>query len=131
MDEAHCRVIFVTSDRKIAVLTFLGCTQSVYGYPNDEAQVGHPMYSDWAYGIYEAVGSDWLERLELQNRISFPNQRWDAEKHHYIVTFPELMGEFLADGVQVEISPRGFDEIAMDALSSLLRDVAAPNIIPT
>jgi hypothetical protein len=130
MDEAHCRVLMATSDRRVAVLTFSGCTQTVYGYPNDEAQAGHPLYSNWAYGVYEVIGSDWLERLQLQNETKFPNVRWEAKKRHFIVAFHELMGEFLADDVHVDVSDVEFDQFAVSALLSVLGDDARPSIIP-
>ena len=130
MDEAHCRLIFMTSDRKVAVLHVSGCTQSIYGYPNDEAQAGHPMYNDWAYGVYEVIGSGWAERLERQNRINFPDVRWTVKKRHFIVTFHELMGEFLASDVHVEVSAEVFDKTGASVLLSILSDNAKPSIIP-
>ena len=45
VDEWSCRLVFVTSGGSgVGVATFKGCRQVLFGYPNDEAQPGHPLY---------------------------------------------------------------------------------------
>jgi hypothetical protein len=75
VDEWSCRLVFVTSGGSgVGVATFKGCRQALFGYPNDEAQPGHPLYpaGGWSYGFYEVLGSDWAARLWTQNRVVFP-----------------------------------------------------------
>src|SRR5947207_13805338 len=38
-----------------AIVTFRGCLQSVFGYPNDEAQSGDPRFHHGGYGFFEAT----------------------------------------------------------------------------
>ena len=105
MDERGCHVL-MPDQENLGVLdvTFIACTQSVFGYPNDEAQEGHPLARGLAYGVYEVFGSDWAQRLEQQNRVRFPDFRW-APKRHFLMLMHESMGEFLADDVRVELHP--------------------------
>ncbi|HVO43225.1 MAG TPA: hypothetical protein VMT34_11410 [Aggregatilineales bacterium] len=58
-----------------ALIEFTRCLIAQFGYPNDEARVGHPLYSSGlqGYGIYEVVNSSWSKRLDQQNRVAFPN----------------------------------------------------------
>ncbi|MEW2275381.1 hypothetical protein, partial [Streptomyces griseofuscus] len=70
MDEHGCHVLMpVMDDLGVLYITFVACTQSIFGYPNDEAREGHPLARGLAYGVYEVFGSDWAQRLEQQNRI--------------------------------------------------------------
>ncbi|MEQ4301835.1 hypothetical protein ABNF97_10660 [Plantactinospora sp. B6F1] len=60
---------------RVALATFSNALQVTFGYPNDEALPGHPLYdaaADWSYGFYEVQGSPWLRRLGAQNRVKFP-----------------------------------------------------------
>lgn len=63
MDEWSCRLVFVPSTAmpgrmQTAVATFSRCRQAVFGYPNDEALLGHPLYAGRRYGFYEVIDSD-------------------------------------------------------------------------
>lgn len=134
MDEHGCHVL-MPAQENLGVLdvTFVACTQSVFGYPNDEAQQGHPLARGLAYGVYEVFGSDWAQRLEQQNRVCFPAFRW-APKRHFLMLMHESMGEFLADDVRVEFHPSAFragdyDRIAHQVLQQAL-DTAIPTMLP-
>jgi hypothetical protein len=105
MDEHGCHVLIPDGeDLGVLDVTFVACTQSIFGYPNDEAQEGHPLARGLAYGVHEVFGSDWAARLEQQNRIPFPHFLW-APKRHFLMLMHESMGEFLADDVRVEFHP--------------------------
>jgi hypothetical protein len=134
MDEHGCHVL-MPDEEHLGVLdvTFIGCTQSVFGYPNDEAQEGHPLARGLAYGVYEVFGSDWARRLEQQNRVRFPDFRW-APKRHFLMLMHESMGEFLADDVRVELYPSAlstgdYDRIAHQVLQQVL-DADMPTMLP-
>lgn len=124
VDEWSCRLVFVTSGGSgVAVATFKGCQQVLFGYPNDEAQPGHPLYAagPWSYGFYEVFGSDWAARLQAQNRVVFPD--WTpSDKRHFLVACHEDLVEVLADDVEVEVSQRPFEAVALEALRQNLRD---------
>jgi hypothetical protein len=124
--EGDCRVVFVTAAApasQVAVASFRGCVQVVFGYPNDESQPGHPLYEvadGWEYGFYEVHGSDWDARLQAQNRVVLPSQaRWDVR--HFMVACHENLVEVLAEDVTVEVSDRPFDEVAAEALRKNLQ----------
>ena len=128
-DEWSCRLVFVPSvsdglsaPPRTAMATFQGCLQVVFGYPNDEAHPGHPLYSNWSYGFYEVLGSDWPDRLEAQNRVAFPHSTVPWGKRHFLMTCHESLVEVLAEDLSVEVFERPFAEVAADALRRNLRD---------
>ena len=96
-----------SDDQRRIVLRFPSCQQFIFGYPNDEALPGHPLYSFGLnnYGLFEVHGSDWDRRLRLQNQVSFP--RTDLETpnvlRHFIVTFHDETLEALARGVDASL----------------------------
>jgi hypothetical protein len=93
-----------SDDERRIVLRFRSCQQFIFGYPNDEALPGHPLYSFGLsyYGLYEVHGSDWARRLTLQNQVSFPDTDLDRPSalRHFIVTFHDETLEALAIGVE-------------------------------
>jgi hypothetical protein len=128
VDERSCRLVFVpavfdTPDRhRTAVATFKRCAQVLFGYPNDEAQPGHPPYADWSYGFCEVLGSGWPARLGAQNRVAFPTQTPPGQQRHLIVVCHEGLVEALADDVSVEVFDRPFQDVALGALRQDLGD---------
>src|SRR5690349_20064435 len=81
-----------------AIIEFLGCQITKFGYPNDEALSGHPLYPrlKGAYGIYEVLNSSWLTQLEQQNRAPFSDSgKWNAR--HFLITFHDSTFECLAE----------------------------------
>jgi hypothetical protein len=67
----------------IAEVSFAVCSITRFGYPNDEALPGHPLYGRGlaAYGIFEVHNSQWDRVLREQNLVSFPNWQWPSRKH--------------------------------------------------
>lgn len=134
MDEHGCHVLMpAMDDLGVLDVTFVACTQSIFGYPNDEAQGGYPLARGLAYGVYEVFGSDWAQRLEQQNRVCFPDVRW-APKRHFLMLMHESMGEFLADDVRVEFHSNtlragDYDRIAHQVLQQAL-DATMPTMLP-
>ncbi|MEU8285640.1 hypothetical protein AB0C01_15030 [Micromonospora sp. NPDC048905] len=119
-DERSCRLVFVAgAPHRVAMATFVGFTQVLFGYPNDEALPGHPLHDpDWEYGFYEVQGSPWPGRLEAQNAVPFPDQTssgWRQLRHFLVVCHEDLV-EVLADDVSVEVFDTSFEEVAMHAL---------------
>ena len=134
MDENGCHVLLPDREHLgVLDVTFIACTQSIFGYPNDEAQEGHPLARGLAYGVHEVFGSDWARRLEQQNRVCFPNVRW-TPKRHFLMIMHESMGEFLADDVRAELHPSAlrdgdYDRVAHQVLQQAL-DATAPAMLP-
>ena len=127
--DATCQIVFVTLGGQCALASFIRCTQCLYGYPNDEAQVGHPLYADWVDGFYEVIGSTWEERLAEQNRVAFPETRSDYRQRHFLAVFRESMAEILADDVQVHVFEEPFEKVALRALGIAIK-TEGPTLIP-
>src|SRR6185503_14790062 len=51
------------------VVEFEGCYITKFGYPNDEALGGHPLYKHGleAYGVFEVLRSSWIRQMTDQN----------------------------------------------------------------
>ncbi len=87
-----------------ALVEFRFCTCTLFGYPNDEALKGHPLYQAGlrSYGIFEVLNPSWARRLEQQNRVAFPKTgTWSSR--HFIITFHDSTFECLADDIALEI----------------------------
>src|SRR4051812_4173055 len=63
------------AEEERAVAVFVGCLVCRFGYPNDEALPGHPLYKHGLrdYDFFEVSPSAWMEEVKSQNRVSFPN----------------------------------------------------------
>lgn len=123
VDERSCRLVFVAmveaGQRRVAMATFTGFSQVIFGYPNDEALPGHPLYDPtdtWDYGFYEVQGSPWPGRLEAQNRVKFPDHTSSWRKRHFLLVCHEDLVEVLSDDVMVELFDQSFEEVALHAL---------------
>jgi len=110
-------------ERESVVLSFEGCLATRFGYPNDEALVGHPLRKRGLgyYGIYEALNPSWLLELQEQNRVAFPNDDWPVRTvRHFIVTFHDETFECLAQSLdgQFAAEPRAdlLDRLASQTL---------------
>lgn len=128
MDEHSSSVLIMNAEFKPAVVRFPGCTQVKFGYPDDEALAGHPLYGDCSYGIYEVIGSDWFDVLQEQNRVRFPDSKW-VRKRHFVIIFHESMGEFLADDIRVEGFDGEFDDMALNVIRGALAS-DMPSLLP-
>lgn len=84
-----------------AIVEFDGCYWSTFGYPNDEALEGHPLWGRGlsAYGIFEVHNSHWVRRMTEQNRVAFPNTK-DSEARHLIFSFHDNTFECLCRGIK-------------------------------
>jgi hypothetical protein len=82
-----------------AVIEFIDPLLTRFGYPNDEALRGHPLYAagldTHGYGGFEVLESSWKIEIEEQNRIAFPAwPGWDVR--HFAFVFHDSMFECLA-----------------------------------
>lgn len=94
-------------DADTAVVELKGCWLTKFGYPNDEALPGHPLYAKGlhAYGIFEVLGSSWISSVHAQNLVPFPkpNPRSSTSSRHFIFTFHDSTLECLADDISLKI----------------------------
>jgi hypothetical protein len=125
-DEDTAMLVFLawdtrTREHQCAIATFRRCSQALFGYPNDEAWPGHRYFdvAIWTYGILEVVGSDWPERLTIQNLVAFPRSTPRPGRRHFIVACHENVAEFLAEDVEVEAVLGTFEEALLIAVRRL------------
>jgi hypothetical protein len=100
------------------IAEFGGCLVATFGYPNDEALGGHPLYAAGLsfYGVFEVEASPWIARLQSQNAVQFPDASWwpnspystSGPVRHFIITFQDSTFECLArsfDGSFTDLGP--------------------------
>jgi len=116
------RVMRQDGSSQPAVVTFRHCLQSVFGYPNDEAQRGDPNLRHHGYGFFEITQSPWLEHLQRYNRQSFPSAGWwpHGNYRHFLMRCHENLGEFLAEDMRIDLQPGDFRTAAAAALARTL-----------
>lgn len=89
------------------VAEFVGCTSVRFGFPNDEALAGHPLYGNGLsfYAAHEVIDSRWLEELRAVERHhpeAAPMPFADAR--HYLLTFHDSTLEAIARDIRVVAS---------------------------
>lgn len=95
-----------------ALVEFPGCQVTQFGYPNDEALDGHPLWGSVldAYAVFEVLNPSWARRLEEQNRKVFPGTgHWNLR--HFIITFHDSTFECLAEGVELRVVDEPYERI--------------------
>jgi hypothetical protein len=108
------------ADAGNAVVEFKGGTTK-FGYPNDEALGGHPLYAKGleCYGAFEVINSSWSRQLTEQNRVSFPDMPDDDTTRHFIFTFHDSTCECLADGYTARLDDRPFEVIMAELVKRI------------
>ena len=94
------------------ILEFMQCSVTKFGYPNDEALEGHPLYRRGLrpYGIFEALNSSWIRTMTKQNRVSFPNTP-ESKQRHFIVTFHDSTFECVAKDFIATLSTDSYEQV--------------------
>ena len=105
-DQLHVAYAVSRSDpaneREFAVVRFDGVLQHTFGYPNNEALGGPPLYSKGLkfYAFNEVVGSPYLLELGKRNARNFPGTRDRfTQLRHWIVPFHDETLEVVGDAV--------------------------------
>jgi hypothetical protein len=96
------------------------CIATKFGYPNDEALPGHPLYKQGLsyYGVYEVRGSSWIKQMEEQNCVSFPKFRgWGIR--HFIFTFHDSTLECAVDSLKPSASKEPYRDVLARVVSQL------------
>jgi hypothetical protein len=106
-----------------AVVHIKGLIQSKFGYPNDEAFPGHPLYKHGfdGCGVFEVFGGSWARELIAQNKIPFPNAAGNWECRHFIFPFKENVFECLARDIEVTCTRDSAKSILLKAVDEILR----------
>ena len=115
--------------RLTVIVTFERCMQSVFGYPNDEAYRHDPRGAAGdrpGYGFFEVLDSAWPGRLTAYNRHAFPGRTPShyAALRHYFIGCHDASGEFLAQGMRIELTSGSYGEAAREALQRAARPIA-------
>jgi hypothetical protein len=91
-----------------ALVTVMGVTQSVYGYPNEEA-FWNDSRGDVGHGFYEVQESAWHSNLLEYNTRTYGSRNavWSPpsesdQPRHFFVGSKDVSGQFLARGLRVE-----------------------------
>jgi len=83
-----------------------GVHSCVFGAPNDEALAGHPLYPAGLrpYSVFEAHESDWLRRVERENRVHPQHDPELYRGYRYLIwTFHDSTFECLARHLQYSL----------------------------
>jgi hypothetical protein len=110
------------ADTGRAVVKVEPCLAFRFGYPNDEALPGHPLYDRGFEGVavYEVLQSSWVAELARQNRVRFPDSdltTWGAR--HFLFSFHDSTLEVLGGGLDVSVSDDPFS-VVVDHMRSWL-----------
>jgi hypothetical protein len=105
-----------------ALVEFPGCQCTQFGYPNDEALSGHPLYSAGVgvYAIYEVLNPSWTRRLEQQNRVAFP--RTGAWNLRHFISFHDSTFECLAKDLVLQVFDEPYEQVMRRITDRVLRD---------
>ena len=107
----------------IGVIEILGCSVTKFGYPNDEALRGHPLWKRGLrhYGVFEVLSSSWVREKTEQNRVSFPKTP-DSKQRHFIFTFHDSTFECIADDIHPLLSTEPYEQIFRQISSRALQE---------
>ena len=109
---ARLRLDDNTIDAGTGIVELLRCQLTKFGYPNDKALSGHPLYKHGlaSYGVYKVINSCWIKQMTEQNRMVFPDTK-DSTAHHYIFAFHDSTFECIADSLKVSRSEEPYEVI--------------------
>lgn len=88
----------------IALVRLRQCLITRFGYPNDEALGGHPLYANGlrSYGVFEVHNSSWIAQLQEQNRRCFPGFTM-PRRQHVAITFHDSTLEAITHSVEATL----------------------------
>ncbi len=111
-----------------ALLTVVGLSQSVFGYPNEEAFCCDTR-GDIGGGIYEVRGSRWLDNVKDYNERTYGSHHatWKLggkyeDARHFFIGSQDVSAQFLAEGLRVEVfTDRPNKDVRTEALRRMER----------
>jgi hypothetical protein len=90
-----------------ALITAIGCVQTVFGYPNEDAFLKDPR-GELDHGCFEIEGSKWMDHVDEYNRRSFGTDYSPSPgdpPHHYFIGSKDGSCQVLAKQLDVEVFP--------------------------
>jgi len=110
------------SAEPLAIVRFALCYAHMFGPPNEEAYMGHPLASRGVrpHGAYEVRHSSWIRRLERMNSVHKqhrPEVFW--KRRHFIFSFHDTTFECVADGFDVRLGHASIGAAVPDMLKLL------------
>ena len=119
----YSAVLMFNTTKGRAVATLAGCSVTKFGYPNDEALAGHPLYDHGlsAYGVFEVLNSEWIELTVRQNQVSFPETRKGTGRH-FIFTFHDSTFECIASGLSTSLETGSDEKTTADVVRRVFAD---------
>ena len=128
-DGTYVNVVDPSSSKKVSLclVSFEQCMSAKLGHPNDEAQLGHPLYGRGlrAYTTQIVMNSPWLKEVAKTNS-AHPNddpKSWNS-LNHYIFWFHDSTFECLARSYKVEVTSETMAELLNQVQGKLLSDTA-------
>jgi hypothetical protein len=114
----------LSEDVGTAVVEIVRCKITKFGYPNDEASLGHPLYRKGLiqYGIYEVLNSSWLAELAEQNRIALPDRTGTTGMRHFVFVFHDSTFECLAQDVKISLHTEPYQSVFKSISEDLIND---------
>jgi len=106
----------------IGIIEIVGSI-TMFRYPNHDVLGGHPLFKHGLHysGVFEVKGSSWIQQLDAQNRIIFPDCDIFSERRHFVFTFHDSAFECVANDIQAKLSTEPFEQIYEDITRKLLR----------
>jgi hypothetical protein len=107
------------------VVEIEGYSLTKFGYPNDEALPGHPLYNKGLrpYGVHEVKNSSWIRLQTEQNRVAF-SRTPDSTQKHFIFLFHDSTFECIADSLRPSLTTKPYAEVFDDIRKKVLQHVA-------
>ena len=113
-EDAHCAYVTlvgyvpsiedVGGQDAVALITFTGVLQVVFGYPNEEAFWRDPR--GLHHGLWEIHGSRWADDVRDYNRSTFGvDMPFYGDHRHLFVGSKDVSAQFLCEGVAVATFP--------------------------
>ncbi len=121
-DEAVSSAVkMMTANSKgyVALVEFTQPCAHMFGPPNDETFLGHPLAERGLrpYGVFEVLDSSWIRQLEGMNkRHSRHAQNRYGDLRHYIFSFHDSTFECIAKALAVNLREGSLRDVMFEML---------------
>ena len=95
-----------TPNETCALVRFKGVDAHMFGPPNDEAFIGHPLAGRGLqpYSVAEVLNSSWIRGLERMNSVHPYHRKERYEKlRHFVFAFHDTTFECVAEGFDLSV----------------------------
>lgn len=107
------------------VVRFSRCVATHFGYPNDEALGGHPLYAAGLtfYAAHVVMNSSWKSTLQQRNQMTFPGSEPFRDAQHFVLTFHDSTFECLAGAMDGQLTSASLSELLADPIAAAGHEV--------